>query len=63
MIRLSDLFAKLLNALAVLAALTLLAMVVMVSADIILRNLTRTGFCSPRRGCCAAVSMCGSISS
>ena len=44
MIRLSDYFAKLLDALAVLAALTLLAMVVMVSADIILRNLTRTGF-------------------
>ena len=44
MIRLSDLFAKLCYALAVLAALTLLAMVVMVSADIILRNLTRTGF-------------------
>ena len=38
------LFAKLLDALAVLAALTLLAMVVMVPADIILRNLTRTGF-------------------
>jgi len=44
MTRLSDAFAKLLNVLAVLAALTLLAMVVMVSADIILRNLTRTGF-------------------
>jgi TRAP-type transport system small permease protein len=42
--RLSDLFAKLFYALAVLAALTLLAMVVMVSGDIILRNLTRTGF-------------------
>src|SRR5262245_17766696 len=42
--RLSDLFTKLLNPLAILAALTLLAMVVMVSADIILRNLTRTGF-------------------
>jgi TRAP-type C4-dicarboxylate transport system permease small subunit len=42
--RLSDLFAKLLNALAILAALILLAMVIMVSADIILRNLTRTGF-------------------
>ena len=40
----SDAFAKLLDALAVLAALTLLAMVVMVSGDIILRNLTRTGF-------------------
>jgi TRAP-type transport system small permease protein len=34
----------LLNALAVAAALTLLAMVVMVTADILLRNLTRTGF-------------------
>ncbi len=44
MTRLSDAFARLLNALAVLAALTLLAMVVMVSADIILRNLTRSGF-------------------
>ncbi|MBX9841141.1 MAG: TRAP transporter small permease [Xanthobacteraceae bacterium] len=42
--RLSDAFAKLLNALAILAALTLLAMVIMVSADIILRNVTRTGF-------------------
>ena len=42
--RLSDLFTKLLNAFAILAALILLAMVVMVSADIILRNLTRTGF-------------------
>jgi len=44
MTRLSNAFAKLLNALAVLAALTLLAMVIMVTADIILRNLTRTGF-------------------
>ena len=44
MTRLSDTFAKLLNVLAVVAALTLLAMVVMVSGDIILRNLTRTGF-------------------
>jgi TRAP-type transport system small permease protein len=44
MTRLSDAFAKLFYALAVLAALTLLAMVVMVSADIILRNLTRSGF-------------------
>jgi TRAP-type transport system small permease protein len=44
MSRLSDLFAKLFYALAILAALILLAMVVMVSADIILRNLTRTGF-------------------
>jgi TRAP-type C4-dicarboxylate transport system permease small subunit len=44
MTRLSNAFAKLLNAFAVLAALTLLAMVVMVTADIILRNLTRNGF-------------------
>ena len=44
MTRLSNAFAKLLNALALLAALTLLAMVVMVTADITLRNLTRNGF-------------------
>ncbi len=44
MTRLSNAFGKLLNALALLAALTLLAMVVMVTADIVLRNLTRTGF-------------------
>ena len=44
MIKLSNLFGKLLNALAIAAALTLLAMVVMVTADILLRNLTRTGF-------------------
>ena len=44
MTQLSNAFTKLLNALALLAALTLLAMVVMVTADIILRNLTRTGF-------------------
>jgi len=44
MIRLSDAFGKLLNVLALLAALILLAMVVMVTADILLRNLTRTGF-------------------
>jgi len=44
MTRLSNAFGKLLNALAILAALTLLAMVVMVTADIILRNFTRTGF-------------------
>ena len=44
MSRLSNAFGKLLNALAVAAALTLLAMVVMVTADILLRNLTRTGF-------------------
>src|SRR6266481_5592039 len=44
MTKFSNLFGKLLNALAVAAALTLLAMVVMVTADILLRNLTRTGF-------------------
>ena len=44
MTRLSIIFGRLLNALAILAALTLLAMVVLVSADIALRNLTRTGF-------------------
>ena len=42
--RLSHCFGRLLNALAAVAALTLLAMVVLVSADIVLRNLTRTGF-------------------
>jgi TRAP-type C4-dicarboxylate transport system permease small subunit len=44
MTRLSNAFAKLLNALALLAALTLLGMVVMVTADIVLRNVTRSGF-------------------
>jgi len=44
MTKLSNLFGKLLNLLAVAAALTLLAMVVMVTAYILLRNLTRTGF-------------------
>jgi TRAP-type transport system small permease protein len=44
MTKLSNLFGKLLNALAIVAALTLLAMVIMVTADILLRNLTRTGF-------------------
>ena len=42
--RLSTAFAKMLDVLAVAAAFVLLAMVVLVSADIILRNLTRTGF-------------------
>ena len=42
--RLSNAFGKCLNALALLAALTLLAMVVMVTADIVLRNITRSGF-------------------
>ena len=44
MTRLSAAFGKLLDLLAVMAALILLAMVVLVSADIMLRNLTRTGF-------------------
>ena len=44
MTRLSTAFGRLLNALAIIAALTLLAMVIMVTADIMLRNLTRTGF-------------------
>ena len=44
MTSLSNAFGKLLNALALLAALTLLAMVIMVTANIVLRNLTRTGF-------------------
>src|SRR6185436_13899616 len=44
MIRFSNAFGRLLNALAVLAALTLLATVIMVTADILLRNITRTGF-------------------
>src|SRR5436190_17809932 len=42
--KLSAAFGRLFNALAVLAALTLLAMVVVVTADILLRNMTRTGF-------------------
>ncbi|MBM3527700.1 MAG: TRAP transporter small permease [Alphaproteobacteria bacterium] len=44
MTRLSSAFGRLLDALAAAAALTLLAMVVLVSADIVLRNVTRTGF-------------------
>jgi TRAP-type C4-dicarboxylate transport system permease small subunit len=44
MTRLSTLFGRLLDVFATLAALTLLAMVVMVTADILLRNLTRSGF-------------------
>ncbi len=44
MTRLSVAFVRLFNALAVIAALTLLAMVILVTADILLRNLTRTGF-------------------
>jgi TRAP-type C4-dicarboxylate transport system permease small subunit len=42
--RLSDLYGRFLNALAVIAALTLLAMVVVVTADILLRNLVVKGF-------------------
>jgi len=42
--KLSTAFGKLLDALAAAAALILLAMVVMVTADILLRNLTRSGF-------------------
>jgi TRAP-type C4-dicarboxylate transport system permease small subunit len=41
---LSRLFGRLLNAFALLAALTLLAMVVLVAADIVLRNVARAGF-------------------
>jgi TRAP-type C4-dicarboxylate transport system permease small subunit len=44
MTRLSAAFGKLFDALAAAAALILLAMVVMVTADIMLRNLTRSGF-------------------
>jgi TRAP-type transport system small permease protein len=44
MTRLSNAFGRLFNALAVVAAILLLAMVVLVTADILLRNLTRTGF-------------------
>lgn len=42
--RASAAFGRLLGVLAVLAALTLLGAVLLVSADILLRNLTRTGF-------------------
>jgi TRAP-type C4-dicarboxylate transport system permease small subunit len=42
--KLSAAFERLLNALAVVAALVLLAMVILVTTDIVLRNLTRTGF-------------------
>ena len=42
--KLSATFGRLFDALAVLAALILLVMVVLVTADIVLRNLTRTGF-------------------
>ena len=42
--RLAAAFGRLFEALAITAALILLAMVVVVTADILLRNLTRTGF-------------------
>ena len=42
--RISELCERVFAALAYVAALLLLAMVVMVTADIVLRNLTRTGF-------------------
>jgi TRAP-type transport system small permease protein len=44
MTRLSSAFGRLLEALAIAAALTLLAMVLLVSADILLRNTVRIGF-------------------
>ncbi len=44
MIRLSELYGRLLHALAVVAALVLLGTVLLVTADILLRNLTRSGF-------------------
>jgi TRAP-type C4-dicarboxylate transport system permease small subunit len=44
MTRLSAIFGRLLDALAAFAALTLLAMVVLVTADIVLRNFARFGF-------------------
>ncbi len=44
MTRLSDLYGKLLDALAVVAALLLLAMVLVVTGDIILRNVSNHGF-------------------
>jgi TRAP-type C4-dicarboxylate transport system permease small subunit len=44
MTRLSPAFGRLLDALAACAALMLLAMVVLTTGDILLRNLTRTGF-------------------
>jgi TRAP-type C4-dicarboxylate transport system permease small subunit len=44
MSRLSNAFGRLLDGLALLAAVILLVMVVLVTADIVLRNLTSTGF-------------------
>ena len=42
--RLSDLYGRLLDFLAVIAALLLLAMVIIVTGDILLRNLANKGF-------------------
>jgi TRAP-type C4-dicarboxylate transport system permease small subunit len=44
MTRLSERYGKLLNTLAVIAALLLLAMVIIVTGDIVLRNVANTGF-------------------
>ena len=44
MTRLSNIFGRVFEVLALAAALVLLAMVVLVTADIVLRNLTRSGF-------------------
>jgi TRAP-type C4-dicarboxylate transport system permease small subunit len=44
MSRISDLFGRLLDAMVVLAALTLFAMVAVVTGDIVLRNVARGGF-------------------
>ena len=44
MTRLSNIFGRVFEVLALAAALVLLAMVVLVTADILLRNLTRSGF-------------------
>ncbi len=44
MLRLSAAYGRLLNGLAATAALTLLGAVLLVTADIVLRNLTRVGF-------------------
>jgi TRAP-type C4-dicarboxylate transport system permease small subunit len=44
MVRLSDLYGKLLDFLAVIAALLLFAMVILVTGDIVLRNVASKGF-------------------
>ena len=44
MLRLSAAYERLLNGLAALAALTLLGAVLLITADIVLRNITRVGF-------------------